>query len=84
MIEEEADRLSKMIDDLLDASRVTSGKIVLQCEDVELRALVKRCISALAPNLSHGTTLLRWRPDKPPAACRMEQLHQPARRERKR
>jgi len=23
----------------------------------------------------HGTTLLRWRPDKPPGDCRMEQLH---------
>ena len=27
----------------------------------------------------HGTKFLRWRPDKAPTQCRMEQLHQEAR-----
>jgi signal transduction histidine kinase len=42
VIEEEADRLSKMIDDLLDASRLQAGGLSLNRADVSLPALSKR------------------------------------------
>ena len=42
VIEEEADRLSKMIDDLLDASRLQAGGLSLNRADVSLPALAAR------------------------------------------
>jgi PAS domain S-box-containing protein len=42
VIEEEADRLSKMIDDLLDASRLQAGGLSLSRTDVFLPVLVER------------------------------------------
>src|SRR5215471_8228578 len=40
--------LSRLVDDLLDVSRVASGKIVLQRSRVEIRELVERCVQSLA------------------------------------
>jgi signal transduction histidine kinase len=42
VIEEEADRLSKMIDDLLDASRLQAGGLSLNRADVSLAVLASR------------------------------------------
>jgi PAS domain S-box-containing protein len=42
VIEEEADRLSRMIDDLLDASRLQAGGLSLNRADVSLPLLVER------------------------------------------
>ncbi len=44
VIEEEADRLSKMIDDLLDASRLQAGGLSLNRADVSLPILVERLV----------------------------------------
>jgi PAS domain S-box-containing protein len=48
VIEEEADRLSKMIDDLLDASRLQAGGMSLSRADVALPALASRVIERFA------------------------------------
>jgi PAS domain S-box-containing protein len=40
--------LGRLVDDLLDVARLTSGKIELQRGPVELRALAGRCLDALA------------------------------------
>jgi CheY-like chemotaxis protein len=40
--------LARLVDDLLDVARVASGKIELQRGPVELHALVRRCLDALA------------------------------------
>ena len=40
--------LSRLVDDLLDVSRVASGKIVLQRSRVDMRELVERCVQSLA------------------------------------
>ncbi|MCQ3938727.1 MAG: histidine kinase [Chloroflexi bacterium] len=45
VIEEEADRLSKMIDDLLDASRLQAGGLSLNQADVSLPSLASRVIA---------------------------------------
>ena len=58
--------LSRLVDDLLDVSRVTSGKVVLKRERVELGALVQRSVDALqAMADSHGVTL-RCEPELQP------------------
>jgi signal transduction histidine kinase len=48
VIEEEADRLSKMIDDLLDASRLQAGGLSLNRADVSLPNLSKRVAERFA------------------------------------
>jgi PAS domain S-box-containing protein len=40
--------LGRLVDDLLDVSRLASGKIELQRRSLELQALVGRCLDALA------------------------------------
>jgi signal transduction histidine kinase len=49
VIEEEADRLSKMIDDLLDASRLQAGGLSLNRADVSLPALAGRVAERFGP-----------------------------------
>ena len=48
VIEDEADRLSKMIDDLLDASRLQAGGLSLNQADVTLPALASRVTERFA------------------------------------
>lgn len=48
VIEEEADRLSKMVDDLLDASRLQAGGLNLNRGDVSLPSLSKRVADKLS------------------------------------
>lgn len=48
VIEEEADRLSRMIDDLLDASRLQAGGLTLNRADVSLPSLASRVAERLA------------------------------------
>src|SRR5512141_1952137 len=52
VIEEEADRLSKLIDDLLDASRLQAGGLSLSQADVSLPALAARVAERFAPQSS--------------------------------
>jgi signal transduction histidine kinase/CheY-like chemotaxis protein len=51
--------LGRLVDDLLDVSRVTSGKIVLRKERVDLAALVQRCMVVLAPALAQHQAQLQ-------------------------
>ncbi|HYE89939.1 MAG TPA: histidine kinase dimerization/phospho-acceptor domain-containing protein, partial [Terriglobales bacterium] len=41
-------QLARIVDDLLDVSRLTSGNITLQREPVDLHALARRCLDAFA------------------------------------
>lgn len=47
-------QLTRLVDDLLDVSRVTSGKVVLQLARVDLRDLVLRCLESFAPAAAKG------------------------------
>jgi signal transduction histidine kinase/ActR/RegA family two-component response regulator len=50
--------LVRMVDDLLDVSRVTLGKIILQRRPVDLRDVVERCLSELGmAALAHGNDI---------------------------
>jgi signal transduction histidine kinase len=55
VIEEEADRLSKMIDDLLDASRLQAGGLTLNRADVSLPALTTRIVERFSTQTDKHT-----------------------------
>ena len=48
VVRRQTEQLTRLVDDLLDMSRLTSGKIRLQPEPVDLHAVARRCIDALA------------------------------------
>jgi PAS domain S-box-containing protein len=43
IVDRQTTRLTRLVDDLLDVARVTSGKIALRLEPVDLRELAERC-----------------------------------------
>ncbi|HSC65713.1 MAG TPA: ATP-binding protein [Caldimonas sp.] len=53
IIERQVAHLSRMVDDLLDVARITSGKIELRRERLDLRDVVARALELTAPAL-HG------------------------------
>ena len=57
VIEEEADRLSQLIDDLLDASRLQAGGLSLSQVDISLPALAARVAERFAPQSSKHTII---------------------------
>lgn len=48
VVERQLKTLSRLVDDLLDVSRVTLGKIRLELADVDLGDAARRCVQALA------------------------------------
>jgi len=59
-IDRQVTRLSRMVDDLLDISRVTRGKIELQMADVDLVTLVRHAVDAsmrLVQDRGHSLSL---------------------------
>jgi len=65
VIEEEADRLSKMIDDLLDASRLQAGGMNINKADVSLPLLSKRVAERLSTQSKKHTIVTDF-PEKFP------------------
>lgn len=49
--------LTRLVDDLLDVARVTSGKIALRCQDMDLVALTQRSVALSQSALGEGTSL---------------------------
>ena len=47
IVSRQTGHLARLVDDLLDVGRVTTGKIELRMQPVELRALIERCLDAL-------------------------------------
>jgi len=50
-IDRQATHLSRLVDDLVDVSRVTSGKINMQRQAVDLKAVIARAVEASEPFL---------------------------------
>ncbi len=65
VIEDEADRLSKMIDDLLDASRLQAGGMSINRSDVSLPTVAKRVAERFSTQ-SNKHTILADFPEKFP------------------
>ncbi|MCF2443395.1 PAS domain S-box protein [Dyadobacter sp. CY345] len=58
MMDNQATHLVRMIDDLLDVSRVTQGKIELKSERMEIGTLIQNTVKAIQPQYeSRGKTL---------------------------
>ena len=66
MMERQVDHMVRLVDDLLEASRITSGKIQLRKEVVELRAVVRNAIETVQAAIDGAGHHLRVTvPDEP-------------------
>jgi len=52
LIERQARRMTQLVDDLLDISRISRGRVCLQRERIDLRAVVRDAIETLEPEVS--------------------------------
>ena len=59
MLQRQVQQMARLIDDLLDVSRITSGKIRFRREHVDLAQVVKRAIEASAPAFAQRRHRLR-------------------------
>lgn len=61
VINRQVEHLARLVDDLLDVTRITRGKVLLQCESVDLNDIVKRTLddhlSVFATNGVHAEFL---------------------------
>lgn len=65
VIEEEADRLTELIDNLLDASRLQAGQLQLKKTDVRLDRLAARTVERFRTQTDHHTFELNFVSDWP-------------------
>ncbi len=54
MIGRQVDHLAHLVDDLLDVSRITSGKILLERVRLDLKAVVASTVESMRPTLESG------------------------------
>ena len=57
ILEHQVGHMRRLVDDLLDVARITSGKIQLRMEEVDLAAIVARAIDTIGPQLEHRQVL---------------------------
>ena len=79
IIRRQAGLLTRLVDDLLDVSRVTTGKIVLQRVPLDLRDLALRCVQAVEGAATRQGVAVRFEADAEPMvvggdAARLEQV----------
>jgi PAS domain S-box-containing protein len=66
IMDRQLSHLVRLVDDLLDVSRIVRGKVELQCELIDLRAVVQRAVETAQPALdAHGHHLQVDLPDEP-------------------
>jgi two-component system, chemotaxis family, CheB/CheR fusion protein len=66
VVERQAKHMARLLDDLLDVSRITHGRIVLRKELIDLRETTHSAIEALGPFMAeHGTKLTVSIDDEP-------------------
>jgi PAS domain S-box-containing protein len=77
VIEEEADRLARQIQDLLDVSRLTASGLRLELSDFPLPALAADMVRAMAPGAGERFEFeLRFPDDMPPVRGDYERVRQ--------
>jgi signal transduction histidine kinase len=59
MMQRQVNLLIKLIDDLLDVSRIATGKVMLQREVVDMRAVIEAALEGSQPMISAGSHRLR-------------------------
>ncbi|MBL9015281.1 MAG: PAS domain S-box protein, partial [Myxococcales bacterium] len=66
VIERQAKHMKRLLDDLLDVSRITRGKFELRMEDVELRQPIEAAIESVQPLFAErGVELVTALPNRP-------------------
>ena len=70
VIERQVQHLTRLIDDLLDASRITSGRIRLSNEVLELETVIGRAVEAARPLIDTKGQSLEIKPLESPAWVR--------------
>jgi signal transduction histidine kinase/DNA-binding response OmpR family regulator len=68
VIGRQADHMARLIDDLLDVSRIVQGKVVVKPEKLELAALVERSVESSSPRLAGRSQTLRLELPQEPIA----------------
>jgi two-component system CheB/CheR fusion protein len=58
VVERQAKHMTRLLDDLLDVSRITRGRIVLRNETIDLRETARSAIESLGPLMSEHDTHL--------------------------
>ncbi len=76
VIEEEADRLAGLIEDLLDASRLQAGGLQLHMGEVQLAGLVSRLVERFSKQAPQHTFRVEIPPEFPPVTGDEERLAQ--------
>ena len=76
VIEEESDRLTHLIDNLLDASRLQGGQLRLDKADVRVDKIAARIVNTFRTQRGEHTFQLDFPDDFPPIQADEERLHQ--------
>ncbi len=76
IIEEEADRLTALIDNLLDASRIQAGGLKLEFEEVDLAHLIRQVAERFQPQTAAHTIVVDVPDDLPPVWADPERVRQ--------
>lgn len=59
LIGRQADHLTRLIDDLLDVSRIVQGKVTVRMEPITLGQVVAHCVESMTPRLGQRQQVLR-------------------------
>ena len=59
VISRQADHMARLIDDLLDVSRIVQGKVVVKPETLDLAVLIERSVESATPRLTAREQTLR-------------------------
>lgn len=75
---EESQRLTRMIDDLLDLSRIEAGRLEIELEPVGLEAVVRKAVESTAPLFDRNkvTVTANVEPDLSPVRANRDRLLQ--------
>jgi len=79
VIDRQARHLARLVDDLLDVSRVTAGKVTLQRVPLDLREILRRCLQAVESAARSKSVEIAFRPPPEPLmveadTVRLEQI----------
>jgi len=66
LIDAQADRLARLVTNLLDMSRIEAGSLVVNRQPLDVREILDEAVAALRPNVSEGRILLHL-PESLPA-----------------
>jgi signal transduction histidine kinase/CheY-like chemotaxis protein len=70
VIRRQVNHLTRLVDDLLDVARVTSGKIALRVEQRDLREIVRSSVAVLSPVMGERSPPIRVRMPETPVIVR--------------